>query len=862
MSRNAFTPNLASGSAGAPVAIEQSAAPDKLSNTLVLVVRSVVVGWTFLLPLFFLPGLWASLGFQKTLLTIAVITVIVCVLSLVMLRQRSITTVVPLPYVVFFGFTCATILSALFSDNLMQATRGSLMEIGTVAFTAVLFAAMGLPLVLQQSKRFVLYTIQSLVMASVLLLSYIVMRLFLGPVWAFGSFNSVISSPLGGFNDMAVFAGLFTLVSLVLLAQLPLRTPLQWILVVGTTMSLLVLAVINFRFIWLVIGFFGLLMLLYLVTKDYLFTLDATATKTTQVRYSFVVATTLVCLVSAWFIVVGTPAVERVSGWFNVEYLEVRPSFTTTLELARSVYEEDWLLGIGPNQFVSSWRLFKDPGINAEPVYWSANFFAGSSYISTIAVTTGVAGVVLLLLFHAWYLWFGFRMLLRVTASDSFWYAIGVVSFAMAVFLWFMSYVYVPGPAILLLAALTTGLSFVASSALVPSSQWYVPLVTSRPRGFGLMALAILCICGSVGVLFTAGEQYNAHAAFNQAQRSATSVAEIDQAAAAAYAQYQDDQFLQVRARIALLEISQLMNNSELSEAEQQTLAAIYNRGVTLTQEAIRIAPTNPEHHTIQAGIYNNLAVLGASNALPLATSSLAVAESLDPHNPTYALVGAQLAVRRGDVETARQELGRALSMKGNFTEALFLLSQIDIAEGNIESAISATEAIIRLEPNNPTRFYQLGQLLVAAEQLDQAGQAFTFALNLDPQHANARYDRALLFANAGEVDLAISELRLVQETNQENELLASVIEQLESDTPIELLGGEANQTTPVSELEAETVDGTVTGTVAPETDLLTPLNTVRTETASTTSSDIDATTATVDSETDPVTAEDLVDSE
>jgi len=152
-----------------------------------------------------------------------------------------------------------------------------------------------------------------------------------------------------------------------------------------------------------------------------------------------------------------------------------------------------------------------------------------------------------------------------------------------------------------------------------------------------------------------------------------------------------------------------------------------------------------------------------------------------DPLNPEYAIVQAQILSRYGDNAAARTKISEALRIKPDYTDALFLLSQIDIQEGNATSAIETTRAIIAIEPNNPARRFQLGLLLLAINDVMGAQTAFTDTVTLDPGHANARYMRALTYLDTGRAADALVELKTIAETNQDNRALLDLIAQVET---------------------------------------------------------------------------------
>jgi len=828
MSQTIFAPKLTKSDELTSTKVE-SAQPtqDVTSKWLLSVTHWLLIIFAGLLPVFFLPGLWGSLAFQKVLLAMGVVGGIVVVLSLLSLRTRAVVSVVPVSLLLFWGVVLSAVISALFSPDWLGAFRGAAVESQTVTFLILLAAVMTVSLVLQRAKQATLFLFAALSIGSLVLLTYVVTRLLFGPVLAFSSFNAVTASPIGNFNDLAVFAGLTIVLSLIALLQLRVVLLLRGFLVAIIALALLALAVVNFFYIWLMVGFFSLLVLLYLVSQDTLFTAIAAESEEPRARKHVSKLTigvaAAICIVSSGFVIAGDYFGGVVGGALDVEYLEVRPSLGATVDILQSTYQEDLLFGAGPNQFVSSWRSFKDTSIN-QTIFWNTDFRSGSGYIPTMFVNLGLIGSLFVVAFHGWYLWSGARMLLRPVSIDRFWYFAGLLSFTGAVFLWGVSYVYIPGPTLLLLAALLTGVSLAAGGALQPKRAITVTLASNQQRGFALMAIAIVFISAAMGTWFTFGKQYVAQASFAQAQATETDPAALDQAALASFLLYPDDQFLSVRARLALLEMNQILTIAEPSETDQQRFLVVSNQAVTFADAAIAQSGTEPSHYAVLAGIYNNLAIAGIADAVGRATSSIAAAQALDPQNPTYALLTAQLAANRGDATSSRAALLQALQQKSNFSEALYLLAQLDIAEGNVEAAIATTEAIIRLEPNNPTRYYQLGILESSAGNTAAARQAYGTAIQLDPNFANARYLLALLQIADGETEQALSELRFIQESNADNVQLQELVTALEAGNIPTLATTSPEQ---VNENEPVAVDDGVTSPVVPESDLLTPLNTV-----------------------------------
>ena len=812
-----------------PVVSTPEPSKDKITLMIQKFSQYMVVALMFLVPIFFIPGLPASLGFDKVLVTVTISLAIILFTSLLALRFKKVSTVLPLALGAFWVFVAIAFLGGLLSGDIQDALRGSVFEPQTAGFFAVMGLLMTVPLVLQQSKLMSLRTLIFFGGSAVVLIVYTLLRFIPGfGFLSFGSFSSVTFSPIGSFNDLAIFAALVVLLGLIALLQLPLRKGMQLGVAALVAASLIIMAIVNFFLLWVVVGFFGLILLMYTFTRDTLFAPTREEVKTI-ISPVLIGTTMLVCIVSILFVVAGGYLGTQISELTKVNYVEVRPSITATIDIARAVYKEDVLLGVGPNRFADAWRMHKDPTIN-ETLFWNTDFNAGFGFIPTIFVNLGILGGLAILAFQGLYLYMGSRMLLKGNSADSFWYFFGVTTFVAAVFLWGISYVYVSGSAIMLLAALFTGLSFVAYQALVPAASRTLPLVSSRRQGFFLMTVVIIIITASVSALFVIGKQYVAQAQFTEARITATTPEEFEQKVGVAASQYRDDIFVGAIAQAKLITLRQMIGLKEPTEEDQKKFITTAGQAIELANYAIGLDPTNPDGHATLADILILLAAAGIDDAENRANGKLEDARWRDPLNPGYDLMGAYMAVQLNDLNQAKERINKALGTKRNFSEALFLSSQIDIREGNIDGAIGTTQAIISLEPNNPTRYYQLGVLYAAKKDNDAAIAAYEAAISRDQDFANARYMLALSYIDAKRLGDALRELRIVQETNQANEQLNNLISQLETTglplVPTADLGTSVNEPTP-SQGSGEAV---VSPGGASDTELVSPVNTVNEE--------------------------------
>lgn len=811
---------------------EQHEAPvsvDAAGKKMLTVVQYIAVVLLGLLPIVFMPGLFMQAGYTKTVVAFGLLGVVVVVLSLLMLRQNKVRTVVPLSLLVFGAFVLVAFTSGVISGDAQDALRGSFFEPQTAGFWLLALLVMLLPLTLQSSKFLTIKSLIAFVFSTSLLLVYMLLRGVLGADFlSFDTFSVLTTTPIGGFNDLAMFSGVVIALALVTLAQLPLKPLAQYALLGLIGLALVQLAIVNFFMVWLVVGFFALLVFVFQISKDTVFKNTASHTA----PRSLIVATAVIALSSLAFLVAGDYLGAKVGELVQANYVEVRPSLEATIGITKAVYDNgDALLGIGSNRFADAWRLYKDPVIN-NTLFWDTEFSAGSSLVATLFTTTGVIGGALFVLFHLGLLYAGYRMLLRHQQRDSYWYYIAALSFTAVCLLWGFSYVYVPGVAMLLLASFFTGLMFAASAALLPKSSKTISLATNQSRGFALMTVAILAIVGTTAVLYSVGQQYRAQTLFVEANTKISTLDDFDGLLTKAFNLYADDRFLAANAQAYVVEMNAMMQTRDLSkEEEQQALLTVAERALELSEQAVLLDTSNPRNHAVLAAVFANLASLKVGPALARAESSLADAQRFDPTNPGYHLMAAQLAARIGEVEKAQSEIDASLQLKRNYTDALYLAAQLDIAAGDVASAIETTRSIITLEPQNPTRYFQLGVLLAANNELDQAIAAYRAAITLDTQYANARYLLALAYLNSSRSEEALQQLYVIRETNGENQELLSLIEQVEAGTYVPPT--ETQITPPLADVVATEGDGGMFTPADMASGLLTPLNTVGVDTDS-----------------------------
>ncbi len=804
----------------------QTVAADRMYMFFSRVSRGLLMLGIAAMPLFFIPGFPMLTQSVKNHFAIAMVFAALVTYSLAVLRRGSIALRIPALVLAWGGVTLTGVIAGLLAPQANVAFMGSQIEIHTVGFLLGSLLLMTMMGVFRDAKSSVILFYGSLCVTAVVLAIIHLIRLVFGAgVLSYGLVDSAVATLLGSFNDLALFFTIVILVGLIALLQLTLPRMIEAFVLVAIICSLVMLGVINFSMTWYVVGFFSLLLLMFTLTKGRI----GTASGASQPASLLVVsALGITCLTAIVFVVGGTALGGYMNSKTGVSYLEVRPSVAATLDIMKGVYSDRMLTGAGPNHFHEAWLQYKDQSLNTT-VFWNTPFYAGSGYIPTWFVTSGVLGGVAWLVF-IWLLgWQGLRVLLRPVTTNHFWYFIATVSFTVAAFVWVTALIYVPGVVILTLGVAATGLFAVAYEVLQDKSASTFNLLRDSRTGFVLIAGVMVIIVVSVAVEYYVMRQAISIKTFASALETPASDAQlttVTNTVVAAYNLYQNDAYVRDLSLYHLQALSAIAAKGSPSPAEVEQFNTLTTAALEAGSTAITNRSSDARNWSARGDIYALLARLQVEGAYDRAKTDYAEAAKRDPQNPYYDFQSALLEAGKNNTDGARTALSQAIAKKPNYTEALSALTELDVAAGNLDEAIKTTQSLLSIEANNPGRYYQLGVLERAKGNKVAAAAAFEDAIAIDSQFANARYLLALLLLEENDVDAALVQLRIVRDLNTANTSLNDIINRLESGTSAaEVLG----QNTPaVTEPAPDADDGTVDGaTEVPKTDLLVPVNAV-----------------------------------
>jgi len=730
-------------------------------------VFTILLVAAFLLPLFFFPYLNLTVELGKGIF-VAVVAVLGMILWLVA-RLKDAQFIIPRSVLLAsIGIIVLVfLLSALFSPAISVSLGGAIFELGTFSSIAFLAVITFLASIAFQSHQNVLRLYVAFLFSFIVVFLFQASRLLFGADFlSFGLFTERAASVVGKWNDLAIFFGFITILSLLTIALMPQKRMLKKWFSVALVLSLVFLAIINFSVVWFLIGMLALVIFVYNLSFGW----RKLRRDEEMKERKFPVSAFGVLIISAVFFISGNSIGGFLAPLFNVSQIEVRPSWSATLDIARETFKESPLLGSGPNRFTQQWLLSKPDGVN-NTIFWNTDFRSGVGLIPSYIITTGLVGALAWLVFLSLFLYRGFRSLFSISRESSRYFLFS--SFILSLYLWVLLFVYVPSMAIVALTFFMTGV-FIALSAHERLIRNFQFSYLGDPKvSFVAVLLLTILIIGSAISGYTLIRKSVAlitlqkgRIAFNVEGNLDRAGEKIDRALSLS----QTDTYYRAAAELNTARLNFILNDPDIStENARAQFQATLGKAIDSAQRAVQFDDTNYLNWLNLARVYAAIVPLNIDGAYENARQSFGRAASLNPKGPSIVFEQARLEITRGNTTEARDYINLAIEMKNNYTDAIFLLAQLEANEGNIEGAIASVERATLLVPNNTGIFFQLGLLKYNNADYDGSIPAFERAVTLTPNYSNAKYFLGLGYDKIGRNSDAILQFEDIVRLNPDH---------------------------------------------------------------------------------------------
>lgn len=734
---------------------------------------------TFLVPIIAIPSV--SIPFDATKMFCLALGTLVALVSLCIahLKTRSFSVVRDVSLYVAALVPVSLIISAFAGVATNRSFMGIGVEAGTVSTVALLIILGYVVLSVLHQKSRVLYFYTAFVLGAVLVAFYQVVRMIFGAdVFAFGLAQNPLSNFVGAWNDLGIYFGIVTILSMLTLSGVSLGKKYKALFYVSLVVSLLLLVYINFVTVWYVLGLFSLL-----------FALHTWNTARTHMGMGKAIAKAFLPIAVLIISIIGITGTEVIGGVvsknFNVNNIDVRPSWQLTFDIAYQTLRERPFFGAGPNTFAHQYLAFKPQSINST-VFWNTEFQSAIGYLPTLVITGGLVMLLLVLLFVIFFVQKAIRTV-RHLPTESFSRYTLLSSLFVTAYLWVVLVIYTPSLGLLTLTSVFTAIFFGAYFAEYPTKKTVLLWTDKGVRMILVSIILGIVMLAVLAWLYTLFGRYVAALKFQDAvvslsRNSASALLPAEEALISAAKWAPSDSYYQALSEVNLIKLNYLASTA--TSSTPQTIAALQSfvsSAIAASQKAIEYDPRNYRNYISLAKAYESVVPMEVKDAYENAQKSYVAAANLNQLNPSVYLSLANLEVARKNYPEAKKYIGAALQVKNNFSDAIFLLSQIQVAEGSVKDAITSSQALVQLNPGDATVYFQLGLLYYNDKNYQSAIEAFEKAVSITPQYSNARYFLGLSYARINKNDEALAQFVEIEKYNPGNQEVELILKNLQA---------------------------------------------------------------------------------
>ncbi len=756
-------------------------------NVLVKKLGLILAIFVFLLPVFFVPGASVSLYVAKiTLLATGLVAIFAVFLSSVLS-----TGVIEIPKVKYllpmFLFAVICLVSSAFSGAISASIVGSIFDLGTSGSILMLVFAMFMTIMVVRSIGVVGKVISAFIYSTAVLVVYTLLGTFGASFLPAFVASRMPLFLTGGVIDTAIILGAATIFSLCALNMTEVSKKMRIIMYVLMAYSILFIGAANFMPTVLMLGIISLVFFVYILSWSVVPVPKLNDVEQLPENNRKISLSSLAVLIASVILLLGGTGIGGyLSQVMKVQTTEVRPNFQTTMNLTISAWKQNVALGIGPNRFAEFWAAHKPVDIN-QTQFWNDDFYSGSGFVPTVAITTGLLGLLSLLAFMVMYVGSGVKAIFAQANSNRSRY-LSVSSFMVSLYFWVMLFLYTPSIAVLALAFIFTGLFTVT---LVPQGiigLWKINIFSNPKTNFiSVLSIVVLLIVSVAGGYFV-WERAIASVIFQNgvlAYQSTGNTVLAKDAVAKSINMVPSDVYWRGLTEISLIDLSNVMggitNQNQITDTVKIQIQGLIGNSVAAAKKATEIDPGNFQNWFALGRVYEVLAGNGIAGSIDSARGAYGEAALLSPNNPSVPLALGRLDALAGDFTTAKADVAKALSLKSNYTDAYYILAQLQIASGDIPNAVKSVQSATVLDPTNSGLYFQLG--LLEYNQKDFAGAAASLekATSLVPNYANAQYYLGLSYYQLGRKDEAIKQFADLSATNPGNQEVSTILSEMKA---------------------------------------------------------------------------------
>ncbi|MFH0804078.1 MAG: tetratricopeptide repeat protein [Candidatus Zambryskibacteria bacterium] len=769
----------------APSVQVSSGLPAQSGNVLAKKLGLIISVFVFLLPVFFVPVSGVSLYVAKiTLLATGLVAIFAVFLSSVL--STGTIEIPKVKYLIPIGiFALVSLVSSAFSGAIDSSVAGSIFDLGTSGSILMLVFALFMAVMAIKSVGTMGKIVSAFLYSAIALAVYTLLGIFASPFLPTFIASKMPVFLAGGPIDTAIIFGAVVIFSLCIINMSEISKKMRYILSVLIAFGILFIGAANFRPVVIILGIISMVFFAYILSWSV--GRGNVSEETAKGNDRRVSLSSLAVLIASVILLLGGAGVGGyLSKIMKIQTTEIRPNFETTMNLALTSWKQNVAFGIGPNRFAEFWSAHKPVDIN-QTQFWDADFYSGSGFIPTVAITTGLLGLLSLLAFIGMYVMSGIKAIFaQANASRSRYLATS--SFLVSFYLWIMLFLYTPSITVLALAFIFTGLF---TATLVPQGiigTWKINIFSNPKTNFlSVLSIIVLLIVSVAGGYFV-WERTVATVVFERGVSEYQRTGNIQlarESTTKAINMVSSDIYWRGLAEISLIDLGRVLggitNQNQITDAVRTEIQGLIANAVESAKKATEIDGNNFRNWFALARVYEVLASNGIQGSLESARNAYTEAALRSPSNPAVPLALARLDALEGKIDDARMNITKALELKNNYTDAYFTLAQLEVGANNIPGAVRSVEAATIIDPGNSGLYFQLGLLKYNQRDFAGAAGALEKAIGLVPDYANAKYFLGLSYYQVGRKEDAIKQFEEISATNPDNQEVKAILSDMKT---------------------------------------------------------------------------------
>ncbi|MEK7588468.1 MAG: tetratricopeptide repeat protein [Patescibacteria group bacterium] len=642
-----------------------------------------------LLPVFFLPFIKIPIEVSKGLLLVSGLAI--SLISYAAARFSDGKIVLPKSYSLVSGFVVVIVflVSATFSNVKDVAFFGSMLDVGTFWFMLSAIMLMFMSAIVFKDKEKAKKLVCGLAISLGLVFLLQILRFFMPDTLSFGLLGSKTDNVLGSWNSLGVVAGFSTIFALFVMEFFNLSKIKKYLLGGLVLVSILLTAAVNFDLVWQMVGVFALIIFVYKISSS--------NNNEENKRNDFPVIPFVVILLSLLFFISGRFVGTLLPDKLGVSYIELNPSVTSTFNVGKKVLAENPVIGVGPNSFEQVWAKYKPLSVN-QTNFWDTSFSFGSGTIPTLGISTGILGILALLLLFGVFIVNGVKFFWKNLKNQEAFEV--MVFFIASLFLILISFFYSVSMVPFLLMFALMGVFIGLSSTMKDNGTLYTDFLNDPRKSFFFILSLVLVMIATAGVSFKYMERFASVSYFAKAIGS-KEVAQAERYINKAIMLNPNDLYFRTYSQVYLSKMAELIAKGDLSSEQKTELQAYFDEAIKGANSAIQYNPYNHVNYQTLGNIYTAVAREGVEGAYTNAIEAYKKAVELNPRNPGLKLAIASAYLSLNNLAEARIAAIESLELKADVVDTLVTLAQIERLDGKNSQAIMYAEQAVFLSPNN-----------------------------------------------------------------------------------------------------------------------------------------------------------------